>query len=308
MPVTSARVVVDRFCDYLDASGRRVAVIRVNVTRHTALRFCGLQARGGPLFYRGRRILTRETGEPDWTGRAARDGAPAVNRYRCDCGDTECPSCGTAQGTLAADRRRAPRPLRVFGWQGTRFECPPAPNGSRQTREIVAAKSAAAAARAAGRDRPAQLFNFCETGNAAEIRAARGRPGVVLWRPIDLGRPWFVAAGDPWQLPPPDVVEDLRFMSLTLQAFGRPVQNETVTQAIAHIVQLRSLLGDLLATIHADGGHHQAAVGTERATRDAIAKWHARTVDLDRLRGPREPPHCATCDCGIAGSDADSRK
>lgn len=22
-----------------------------------------------------------------------------MSRYRCDCGDTECPSCGSAQGT-----------------------------------------------------------------------------------------------------------------------------------------------------------------------------------------------------------------
>jgi len=24
-----------------------------------------------------------------------------MSRYRCDCGDTECPSCGAAQGTYS---------------------------------------------------------------------------------------------------------------------------------------------------------------------------------------------------------------
>jgi hypothetical protein len=31
-------------------------------------------------------------------------------------------------------------PLKVYGYRGWRDECPPAPNGSKQTREIVAAK------------------------------------------------------------------------------------------------------------------------------------------------------------------------
>ena len=75
--------------------------------------------------------------------------------------------------------------LLVFGWQGHRHECPPAPNGSRQTREICAAKSMAAVARAAGVKYPRQLFNLCDTGNAYECELALSSPGTVFWRPID---------------------------------------------------------------------------------------------------------------------------
>ncbi|WP_421883187.1 hypothetical protein [Methylibium sp.] len=72
--------------------------------------------------------------------------------------------------------------MKVYGWQGRRAECP---TNHRQTREIVAAKSQAAAARAAGYDYQRQLFNFCETGNRQEIEAAMSKPGTVLWRPLD---------------------------------------------------------------------------------------------------------------------------
>lgn len=70
----------------------------------------------------------------------------------------------------------------VYGWEGWR------PNlGLRrsQTREIVAAPSKAAAARAAGFDRPAQMFNLSDTGNAREIAVACAAPGVVFYRGLD---------------------------------------------------------------------------------------------------------------------------
>lgn len=35
------------------------------------------------------------------------------------------------------------------------------------------------------------------------------------------------------------------------------------------------LLGELLAVIHGDGGHHQAAVGTAQAVQDAMTNWRA---------------------------------
>jgi len=77
------------------------------------------------------------------------------------------------------------RKLKVFGWQGRRLECPRAPNGDCSTREIVAAKFASEAARLAGYDRPAQMFNLCETGNAGEIAKALSEPGVIFWGPLD---------------------------------------------------------------------------------------------------------------------------
>lgn len=82
------------------------------------------------------------------------------------------------------------RRLKVYGWTGHRFECPPAPNGSHQTREIVAASSVAEVMRLSGRRRSG-LFNICETGNDEEIATAMAEPGVVFWRGINDWRgPW----------------------------------------------------------------------------------------------------------------------
>ena len=81
--------------------------------------------------------------------------------------------------------------LKVYSWQGWRSECPAARNGSSQTTEVVAVKSKAAAARGAGVNRPAQLFNLTETGNDQDIAAAMAEPGVVFWRPLD-GREKFI--------------------------------------------------------------------------------------------------------------------
>lgn len=75
--------------------------------------------------------------------------------------------------------------LKVYGWQSFRRECKPAPNGSTQTREICAAHSKVEAARVAGYDRPAQMFNLCETGNAGECELAIANPGVVFWKPLN---------------------------------------------------------------------------------------------------------------------------
>lgn len=75
--------------------------------------------------------------------------------------------------------------MKVYGWQSTRFKAGGAHN---QTREIVAAKSMAAAARAAGYERPAQMFNLGETWNADELRVALADPGAVYWSPINAKR------------------------------------------------------------------------------------------------------------------------
>ncbi len=75
--------------------------------------------------------------------------------------------------------------LKVFGWQGWRPECPSAPNGSKQTREVVAAKSKAEVARIAGKEYPGQLFNLGETGNSLELQLALSKPGVIFWTPIN---------------------------------------------------------------------------------------------------------------------------
>lgn len=74
------------------------------------------------------------------------------------------------------------RSLKVYGWVGfrTRKE-----GHAGQTREIVAAKSMAEAARVAG-IKPHYLRTYgCETGNPEELRVALADPGVVYWRPLD---------------------------------------------------------------------------------------------------------------------------
>jgi len=86
--------------------------------------------------------------------------------------------------------------LKVYGWQGHRSECPPAANGGQQTREIVAAPSKAAAARAAGKKDPRSLFNFDETGNQHEIEIAMAEPGTVFWRPLDHRKGTYLRDGE----------------------------------------------------------------------------------------------------------------
>lgn len=73
--------------------------------------------------------------------------------------------------------------LKVYAWQSFRAECPPAPNGNRQTREIVATTSKAkAAARAQW---GITVRDVEETWNAAEIERATREPGRVFWCPIN---------------------------------------------------------------------------------------------------------------------------
>jgi len=67
--------------------------------------------------------------------------------------------------------------LTVYTWRG----CRP---GSSQTREICAAKSRAAVARAAGVKYVKQL-DLTETGNEEDIKQALSDPGVIFWCPLD---------------------------------------------------------------------------------------------------------------------------
>jgi hypothetical protein len=90
----------------------------------------------------------------------------------------------------------SPGKLRVYGWRGWRPECPAAPNGSRQTRDIVAAHSRAEAARIAGEKGPWALDCLEETGNTEEIAQALSEPGVIFWRPnTDWKSPFQRVAG-----------------------------------------------------------------------------------------------------------------
>lgn len=83
-------------------------------------------------------------------------------------------------------------PLPVFCWDAQR---PEAPGPHHQTRELVAAPSKAAAARAAGVSSPAKLHNLYRTPQPVEQALARSKPGVVFWQPINQSPsdPYFEA-------------------------------------------------------------------------------------------------------------------
>jgi hypothetical protein len=76
--------------------------------------------------------------------------------------------------------------LKVYGWQAFQPACPPAGNGSKQTRQICAASSQREVARIVGVRSVSSLFNLTETGNAGECKAAMLQPRTVLWQPIDI--------------------------------------------------------------------------------------------------------------------------
>lgn len=59
--------------------------------------------------------------------------------------------------------------------------------------------------------------------------------------------------------------------------------NETIATAIAAIQREENWLGELLAIIHRDGGHHQVKVGTDQAVKDAHRIW----ADLQSQRDAR---------------------
>ena len=46
-----------------------------------------------------------------------------------------------------------------------------------------------------------------------------------------------------------------------------------ISEQAAEVERLRAALGDLLAIIHRDGGHHTAAVGEQQSVEDAHKVW-----------------------------------
>lgn len=76
--------------------------------------------------------------------------------------------------------------LKVYGWTGRRHEAMMPGNHHGQTREIMAAKSAAEVQRVAGLTRSEWEHSGCETGNEKEIETAMAKPGTVFWAPLNL--------------------------------------------------------------------------------------------------------------------------
>jgi len=62
---------------------------------------------------------------------------------------------------------------------------------------------------------------------------------------------------------------------------------EKRNQAAAELAQLKTkedLLGNLLAILHRDGGHHEGEVGTEQAVKDAMKIYYQLRAELDEAR------------------------
>jgi hypothetical protein len=78
----------------------------------------------------------------------------------------------------------SPEKLKVYGWGGHR---PNTGTHHGQTREIVAARSMAHAARLSGHHSPRQMWCITETGNPIEIAVAMNYAtrGCVCWKPLD---------------------------------------------------------------------------------------------------------------------------
>jgi len=56
-------------------------------------------------------------------------------------------------------------------------------------------------------------------------------------------------------------------------AAAREEYRKKIKDQAAEIERLRAALGDLLAIIHRDGGHHTAAVGEQQSVEDAHKVW-----------------------------------
>jgi hypothetical protein len=87
----------------------------------------------------------------------------------------------TPGGVEAVREEEREQGMKVYGGQSFRSEARPEPNGSRQTREIVAANSVAEVLRITGLTRYMFNTSWSETWNETELRVALADPGVVFW-------------------------------------------------------------------------------------------------------------------------------
>jgi hypothetical protein len=71
--------------------------------------------------------------------------------------------------------------LKVYGWRGSRKECPAAKNGNKQTREVCVSPSKSKISKATG----VPISEICETGNEIEIQVAWQSPGIIYFAPIN---------------------------------------------------------------------------------------------------------------------------
>jgi hypothetical protein len=96
-----------------------------------------------------------------------------------------------------------PRTLKVYGWSGRRRHEVITSVVHNQTREVMAAYSAAEVRRATGMTRGDWEHSGCETGNTTEIALAMAEPGAIFWQPLNarVRELWFRDDGTPADIP-----------------------------------------------------------------------------------------------------------
>ena len=87
--------------------------------------------------------------------------------------------------------------VKVYGWTGFRTAPYLGSAYHGQTWEVMAARSWAEVARASGMTVHYLRQYGGTTANPEDLAAARSRPGVVLWRPLDERRGEYVPASEP---------------------------------------------------------------------------------------------------------------
>lgn len=95
------------------------------------------------------------------------------------------------------------RTLKVYGWNGMRRHEVITSAVHNQTREIMAAYSAAEVKRATGMTRGEWEHSGCETGNVTELALALSEPGAIFWQPLYARERelWFRDDGSPVSIP-----------------------------------------------------------------------------------------------------------
>jgi len=65
------------------------------------------------------------------------------------------------------------------------------------------------------------------------------------------------------------------------------------------LVELARWFGEVMAVMHADGGHYLAKHGPEKAANDAIEKYHGLWTRIDQLEAARSVTDAAGLDAAI---------
>jgi len=81
-----------------------------------------------------------------------------------------------------------------------------------------------------------------------------------------------------------ELVKHNEYLESVVTGIVKSTGATTATEALIRFSQLRADIGNLLAIIHRDGGHHEVEVGTHQAVEDAIKAYYALRAELDEAR------------------------